>query len=87
MSHLTFLHHLAIIPRMKQILTTTEAANILDMSQTSVQKMCDKKLIRSWRIPGSQHRRIPLEAVIETMRKLGYSEKIIQKYEPGANLR
>lgn len=52
-----------------QVCTTQEAARILGMSVSSVQKLVENGVIEAWKTSGG-HRRIPMDAV------LGYKVKI-----------
>lgn len=45
---------------MKTVLTTGDVAKLCEVSPQTVTKWCDRGLLKSYRIPGSQARRILL---------------------------
>lgn len=48
-----------------KVLTTSQAAKLVRVSPRTVCKWCDSGRLRSYRIPGSQTRRIPLYCLEE----------------------
>lgn len=53
---------------MKAVYTTGQAAKICRLSVQTINRLCDSKHIISYRIPGSQHRRIPKRDLMQFMR-------------------
>lgn len=55
----------------KQFLTTGEAARVLGLSATAVQDLFDRGELKGFRIPGSAHRRIARESLVEALARFG----------------
>lgn len=66
---------------MEQPLTTSEVAEKLMISVSAVIKMCNRKIIKSWRVPGSKHRRISREAVRQYLKKEGWPEEYVKQFD------
>lgn len=52
-------------------MTTTEVAKLFGFSAHLVRKWCDQGIIRSWKIPGSRHRRIEEKDLLAFAREHG----------------
>ena len=52
-------------------LTTTQVAKLCHVSTGMVQRWIDAGHLRAYRIPGSRHRRVPRQYLIEFMREHG----------------
>lgn len=53
----------------KKVYTTGEVAQICQVAPRTVSKWFDSHMLRGYRIPGSQDRRIPHEYLVEFMQK------------------
>lgn len=53
----------------KTVFTTGEAAQICNISQQTVIRCFDNGRLRGFRVPGSDHRRIPREALVQFMKE------------------
>jgi excisionase family DNA binding protein len=53
-------------------LTTREAAELLQVSESTVRRLCEQKRLAEWRTPGG-HRRIAKESV----------ERVLDERDPG----
>ena len=53
----------------KTVLTTRDAAQISGLSRTQVIRCFDEGILPGWRIPGSKHRRIPRDRLLDFMRQ------------------
>lgn len=53
----------------RDIFTTTEVARFCDVSPRTVCKWVDAGRLPGYRVPGSQHRRIPRESLITFMKE------------------
>src|SRR5262245_2147268 len=56
---------------MKKVFTTGQVAKICQVAQRTVSKWFDSGKLRGYRIPGSQDRRIPREALIRFLKENG----------------
>lgn len=52
-------------------LSMSEAASLLDCSPSMVRRWCDAGVLRSYRLPGSKHRRISRENLVRFARDNG----------------
>ncbi len=55
----------------KSVLTTGQAAKICKVSPRTVSKWLDNGLLQGYRIPGSDHRRVPVGELVGFMKKHG----------------
>lgn len=62
-------------------LTTTQAAEVLEVSPNTVKMLCDSGHLRYYKIPGSKHRRIMPDAIQEMLRHKRKTEKIAAQIE------
>ncbi len=51
----------------KKVLTTGDVARICSVAPRTVQKWFDSGLLKGYRVPGSRHRRIPINELIRFM--------------------
>ena len=51
----------------KNVLTTGDVAKICNVAHRTVSKWFDSGLLSGYRIPGSQDRRVPVDALLEFM--------------------
>ncbi len=63
----------------RTVLTTTEAAGVSGLSRPHVSRLIDRGLMPGYRVPGTLHRRVPLEAFREWLLKHGMSTVEIDK--------
>ena len=56
-------------PKMKQVFTTGEVAQICNVSQQTVIRCFDSGKLNGFRVPGSRFRRIPRDALVQFMRE------------------
>src|SRR4051794_27460457 len=56
---------------MKKVFTTGQVAKICKVAPRTVSKWFDSGRLRGYRIPGSQDRRIPREALIKFLKEYG----------------
>src|SRR5262245_47304123 len=59
------------VPAMKKVFTTGQVAKICKVAPRTVSKWFDSGRLRGYRIPGSQDRRIPREALIRFLKEYG----------------
>ncbi len=52
-----------------KVLTTGDVAEICNVASRTVTKWFDKKLLKGYRIPGSQDRRIPIAELVRFMKE------------------
>jgi excisionase family DNA binding protein len=57
--------------KVKTVLTTTEAAQICQVSNQTINRCFDSGKLKGFRVPGSKARRIPLESLHRFMREHG----------------
>src|SRR5262249_4662797 len=57
------------VPAMKKVFTTGQVAKICQVAPRTVSKWFDSGRLRGYRIPGSQDRRIPREALIRFLKE------------------
>ena len=57
-----------------RMLSTGEVAKVLGVSVRKAVQLIDSKIIKGWKIPGSQHRRVEEKNLREFMREFGISE-------------
>ena len=60
---------LEVVPMTKDIYTIGQVAMLFRISPHTVVKLFDDKLLKGFKIPGSKHRRIPKNCLIEFMEK------------------
>ncbi len=61
--------------------TTTEAAEILNVSTITVQRAIDSRALKGYRLPGSLFRRVPRGALLQFMRDREYDQGRLRKFE------
>src|SRR5205085_10270940 len=59
------------VPALKKVFTTGQVAKICKVAPRTVSKWFDSGRLRGYRIPGSQDRRIPREALIRFLKEYG----------------
>jgi excisionase family DNA binding protein len=57
------------------VLTSSQAALMLNVSRTTVNKLADRGLLKSWRVPGGKHRRFVRRDVLNLAEECGIAMK------------
>ncbi len=56
---------------MRRVLTMGDVAQVCGVASRTASKWCDSGLLKSWRVPGSPHRRVSRDDLVEFMDKNG----------------
>jgi excisionase family DNA binding protein len=64
---------------MNKVYTTTEVANILQVSNRKVTQWIDDNVLKGFRLPQSLHRRVMHDKLVEFMAEYGYPSTLLNE--------
>lgn len=66
---------------MREVFTTGQAAAVLRVCPRTAMKLIDRGDLKGWRIPGSEHRRVPRESLAALVERLGMDPARLQMFD------
>lgn len=66
---------------MREVFTTGQAARVLRVCPRTVLNLMNRGDLKGWRIPGSQHRRVPRESLAALVERLGMDPARLEMFD------